>query len=215
MMITLEKTFIFNSRHKKTQKQKLFWKMSTSGQSSANNKIILQCVKVGRKLRIRFHSFTDHEGKVFTGVYNQSYNTMFPRDIREEGKYYEIGANDLTLISQTGKAPFYRVNKANIRPLATAVDMSKLKIFEVEECIICYSETPNIILVPCGHLCCCAECYKALQTGGNAKSCPICRRKVDTTCVHEPSTTTTSFVGAADDDESEGAITNGITTLKV
>jgi hypothetical protein len=53
--------------------------------------------KVGRKLRIQFHSFTNHEGKVYTGVYNQSY-IMFPRDLREEGKYYEIGPNDLTLI---------------------------------------------------------------------------------------------------------------------
>ena len=116
-----------------------------SASATTPSKIVLQCVKVGRKLRIRFHSFTDHEGKVYTGVYNQNYNTMFPRDIREEGKYYEIGPNDLTLVSQPGKAPFYRVNKANIRPLATPVDMSKIKIFEVEECIICYSEVPNRI----------------------------------------------------------------------
>ena len=178
--------------------------MSTASSASATSasKIILQCVKVGHKLRIRFHSFTDHEGKVYTGVYNQSYNTMFPRDIREEGKYYEIGPNDLTLVSQTGKAPFYRVNKANIRPLATPVDMSKLKIFQVDECIICYSEVPNIILVPCGHLCCCSGCFKALQTGGNAKSCPICRRKVETTCVHD--------AGAGEAD-GEGTVTSGIT----
>lgn len=185
--------------------------MSTASSASAASaasasKIILQCVKVGRKLRIRFHSFTDHEGKVYTGVYNQNYNTMFPRDIRQEGKYYEIGPNDLTLVSQTGKAPFYRVNKANIRPLATPVDMSKLKIFQVDECIICYSEVPNIILVPCGHLCCCSGCFKALQTGGNAKSCPICRRKVETTCVHDTSTSE----GAGDED-AEGADTTGLT----
>ena len=60
---------------------------ATASSAASASKIVLQCVKVGRKLRIRFHSFTDHEGKVYTGVYNQNYNTMFPRDIREEGKY--------------------------------------------------------------------------------------------------------------------------------
>jgi hypothetical protein len=186
----------------------------SSASSSAVSKIVMQCVKVGRKLRIRFHSFTDHEGKVYTGVYNQNYNTMFPRDIRAEGRYYEIGPNDLTLVHQAGKAPFYRVNKSAIKVLATPVDMSKLKIYEVEECIICYSETPNIILVPCGHLCCCAGCYKALQTSGNAKSCPICRRKVDTTCVHEPGS---SAAEEGDEPESAGigGVSEALGTLKI
>ena len=181
-----------------------------SASAASASKIILQCVKDGRKLRIRFHSFTDHEGKVYTGVYNQSYNTMFPRDIREEGKYYEIGPNDLTLVSQAGKAPFYRVNKSAIKVLATPVDMSKLKIFQVDECIISYSEVPNIILVPCGHLCCCSGCYKAMQSCGNAKSCPICRRKVDTTCVHEPGATGAA-AGEGDDAEGAESVASGLT----
>ncbi len=191
--------------------------MSSASSTAATNasKIVMQCVKVGRKLRIRFHSFTDHEGKVYTGVYNQNYNTMFPRDIREEGRYYEIGPNDLTLVHQAGKAPFYRVNKSAIKVLATPVDMSKLKIYEVEECIICYSETPNIILVPCGHLCCCSGCFKALQSSGNAKSCPICRRKVDTTCVHEPGATSAADEGDEPETASVGGVTASLGALKV
>jgi hypothetical protein len=103
------------------------------------------------------------------------------------------------------------VNKANIRPLTTLVDMSKINIFEVEECIICYSEAPNIILVPCGHLCCCMRCYKALETGSNTKSCPICRRKVDITLVHESH----AGVSVEEDDFETASITTGITLMTV
>jgi len=36
-------------------------------------------------------------------------------------------------------------------------------------CIICSEDDKNIVFVPCGHLCCCSFCAKAL------KQCPICR----------------------------------------
>ena len=81
-------------------------------------KITLQCVAQGSKLRIRFHSYTNEDGKTFTNVYDNSYNCQFPRAIREEGRYYEIGDNDLILVGgDGGKAPFYRVAKNNIKVL--------------------------------------------------------------------------------------------------
>lgn len=78
-------------------------------------KIRLMCVRQGGKLRIRFHSYTTEEGKTFTNVYDNSYNCQFPRDIREEGRFYEIGREDLMLVASPGKQPFYRVNKSAIR----------------------------------------------------------------------------------------------------
>ncbi len=68
-------------------------------------KITLQCVKSGKKLRIRFFSFTDEAGKVFTNVYNNGLNCKFPRDIRVEGRFFEIGPNDLELVNHPGKSP--------------------------------------------------------------------------------------------------------------
>lgn len=50
-----------------------------------SSKITLQCVKEKSKLRIKFHSFTDTEGKVYTNVYNNALNCKFPKDIRKEG----------------------------------------------------------------------------------------------------------------------------------
>ena len=51
--------------------------------------IILECITEKNKLRIRFNSFIDEEGKVFTNVYNNLYNCQFPKNIRENGKFYE------------------------------------------------------------------------------------------------------------------------------
>ena len=63
-----------------------------------------------RKLRIKFYRFIDEEGSIFTNAYNNSYNCQFPKDIRIEGRFFEIGGNDFITVINRGK-PFYRVNK--------------------------------------------------------------------------------------------------------
>eukprot|EP01040_Poterioochromonas_malhamensis_P014910 gene14910-16596_t len=78
-------------------------------------KITLRCVRESGKLRIRFHSFTNAEGKEFTNVYSNDYNCQFPRDIREEGKFYEVGRDDIALVAGGGRQPFYRIKAGNIR----------------------------------------------------------------------------------------------------
>ena len=153
----------------------------TTPTSSMTSKITLQCVKEGRKLRIKFFSFTDDTGKVFTNVYNNAYNCKFPRDIRVEGMYYEIGPNDLELVSLPGKAPFYNVKKANIKVVHN-FDLTSLRIFEVTECVICMCEPSALIFVPCGHRCCCAECYGDMNKNKASAGvkCPLCRREIIT-----------------------------------
>lgn len=80
--------------------------------------IILQCVAKGGKLRIRFHSYIDEEGKIFSNVYDNSYNCQFPRAIRQEGRFFEIPDHDMCLHDSTASSPFYRVKKNNIRILS-------------------------------------------------------------------------------------------------
>ena len=170
------------------------------------SKITLQCVKEGRsKLRIRFHSFTDDEGKVFTNVYDDAFNCQFPRDIREEGRFYEIGPDDLNLIVSRGKTPFYKVRVAAIKivnagdvalkptkgrtPTAPAacssstssvpIDISTLTIFEVTECVACLGCAPTEIFIPCAHKCVCKDC--SLEIKKHSNLCPLCRRNVTST----------------------------------
>jgi hypothetical protein len=148
------------------------------------SKITLQCVKEGKKLRIKFFSFTNDEGKTFTNVYNNSLNCMFPRDIRVEGRFYDIGPNDLDLVNQAGKAPFYRVAKAGIK-IRENFDPASLKLFPVEECVICMSDTPALAFAPCGHLCTCAACWSAMSKTTAGKSCPLCRRGITTVVTNQ------------------------------
>lgn len=85
---------------------------------SMSSKILLQCVKVGSKLRVRFFAFIDESGTIFINVYDNTYNCQFPRDIRSEGRIYEIGGHDLSLVDSGNRTPFYRVAKTAIRTLS-------------------------------------------------------------------------------------------------
>ena len=148
------------------------------------SKITLQCVKNNGKLRIRFFSFTDQDGKVFTNVYNNEYNCRFPRNIRKEGLFYEIGPDDIRLSNNPNKAPFYIVKKANIKVIED-IDIGNLKIYEVNECVICLDSSTSEIFLPCGHLCTCKSCCFEITKRSN--KCPLCRRQVTNT-ITNPST---------------------------
>mmetsp|Transcript_12170 Transcript_12170/g.16812 ORF Transcript_12170/g.16812 Transcript_12170/m.16812 type:complete len:377 (+) Transcript_12170:23-1153(+) len=45
-----------------------------------------------------------------------------------------------------------------------------------KECVICMAEPRNTVLLPCRHLCLCAECAQALRQ--QTHKCPICRSTV-------------------------------------
>ena len=43
--------------------------------------------------------------------------------------------------------------------------------FKSEECVICYTNPPNVLFCNCGHICFCSECEKLRNTN----ICPICK----------------------------------------
>ena len=43
--------------------------------------------------------------------------------------------------------------------------------FKSEECVICYTNPPNVLFCNCGHICFCSECEKLKNTN----ICPICK----------------------------------------
>tara|TARA_B100000029_G_C17435011_1_gene909325 strand:+ start:543 stop:995 length:453 start_codon:yes stop_codon:yes gene_type:complete len=142
------------------------------------SKITLQCVEeYGGKLRIRFYSFTDENDVVYMNVYNNNYNCRFPRNIRVKGRFYEIGPNDISLVQSGDRAPFYNIKKKNIKIKENNnIDLTKIKIYEVEECLICMSNETSQIFIPCGHLCSCKDCCEQLMSLSN--KCPLCRRRI-------------------------------------
>lgn len=149
------------------------------------SKITLQCVKEKSKLRIKFFSFTDTDGKVYTNVYDNKLNCKFPKDIRKDGYFYEIGPNDLTLGSSKGTEgsrlraegpkPFYQINTKNIKVIPN-YDIASIKVYEITECVVCLSADSTHIMIPCGHRCMCQDCSSQISKMQNR--CPICRRDV-------------------------------------
>lgn len=133
-------------------------------------KIILICVKEKNKLRIKFESYTNPEGKVYYNVYNNMYNCRFPRALRAEGRRFEIPKSALTL-SVLGSTPFYNINKSCIKILDNIDLEVPEKVYTCEECIACMDTEPNIVCLPCAHASMCKECYASLPN----KRCPICR----------------------------------------
>ena len=141
-----------------------------------NPYIILQCISQEGKLRIRFHSYIDKDGKCYNNAYYNSYNCRFPKNIRQDGRFYKIPADDLSL-SSTGTAPFYIVKKANIQILES-FDASEFggrgPIYSAETCVICLYEKTEMVFMPCGHACSCKDCFDILSIG--SKLCPLCRK---------------------------------------
>ena len=47
------------------------------------------------------------------------------------------------------------------------------------ECLVCMSEAKSVLLLPCRHLCVCAECFDSFQQ----QKCPVCRAPLEEWCV--------------------------------
>ena len=45
-------------------------------------------------------------------------------------------------------------------------------------CVVCLGAEREVILLPCGHVCVCADCADILITAGH--TCPVCRASIDT-----------------------------------
>lgn len=56
---------------------------------------------------------------------------------------------------------------------------SDIKIFDCQECVICYETSPNIIFDKCLHVCYCIECYQKYIEKNNVLKCPVCRETYD------------------------------------
>ena len=149
--------------------------------------IILYCVKEASKLRVKFHSFINEKGERFTNVYNNAYNCMFPKDIRQEGKFYKVPDTDIRLVLKGNGKPFYSIKKSTIivlteeekrillNPPAPGPSAPAIKIFDAGDCVICIEVASSVAFVPCGHRCVCSSCNIDLKQTYAVYSCPVCR----------------------------------------
>lgn len=132
----------------------------------------LQCIQEASKLRVKITCYINHEGKKFYGIYNNNLNCRFPRDLRVEGRIFEVPDEDVTLLGGNGKAYYYSVKKNNLKIIENG-NHNIEQIYHVStECIVCMENDVKIVFNNCGHYCCCVTCAKKL------KSCCVCRSKI-------------------------------------
>ena len=137
--------------------------------------VLLQCVKEKSKLRVKMIS---------SFPFIKGYNCQFPRNIRQEGKYYIVKSESIKL-----KGNFYSAMGKDCivcqtndieevkKYINNLTDKEKIKpqiIFgdDEEGCIICMDEKKSQVYSPCGHYITCKGCSVHFD------KCPICRTAI-------------------------------------
>ncbi len=130
--------------------------------SNNNDKVYLQCVKENNKLRV----------KIISNGYNRDANCQFPRNIRVEGRRYEVPPSAIKVSKRAGTY-YYHIKKSLIKNID---DISNIpaKIYALDDCCICLDAPCDIVIVDCGHLCMCEDCSNIY----NKSNCPICRGNI-------------------------------------
>jgi hypothetical protein len=132
--------------------------------------VYLKCVKASSKLRVR----------IVTPGYLTTANCQFPRDMREEGRYYRVSPSAVKLQTLKNKYYYCIKNKKDIT-VVTELDIPKppppkIRVYEdteQEECLICFDAVKEAVFNPCGHYYTCHACSK------RCKTCPVCRCPVE------------------------------------
>lgn len=95
--------------------------------------------------------------------------------VKEEGEYViKMLKQKMELNGQAFEVnEIYGINSTEFgkQQSATIGDSEK-------ECIICFSDTRDTIILPCRHMCLCLGCAKSLQSQASSK-CPICRKDIE------------------------------------
>lgn len=145
--------------------------MSNNVINNENEDVLLYCVKVSGKLRVR----------ILSPNFLNDANCQFPRDLRIQGRKFIVSKNNINLITTRGKY-YYSIAKSSVKQmfdgdiqLQTTIDLFNFKIFQDEqetECCICLCNNKNSIFYPCGHYVACNNCATM------CKQCPICRSSI-------------------------------------
>jgi hypothetical protein len=105
-----------------------------------------------------------------------------------DGRTYSAPAHAISFARGPAGKFFYRVRKSDIRILEGVEDVTQdlgemkvtvAKIYgdEDTQCKICLDADRDVVIVPCGHYCMCADCANIIA--GSTGKCPICRGHVN------------------------------------
>lgn len=111
------------------------------------------------------------QGTFFYRVAAKAVKVVDPEEEREN-EVANIGANRDEVLRELGLVPVRPKAKSKAKSKAKA---SVVKIYEddSQECIVCFTDPHEVVLVPCGHFCLCGGC--AHQINEMNGKCPLCR----------------------------------------
>jgi hypothetical protein len=147
-------------------------KMEVKEEEKDAQLVTLECIKEKSRLRVR----------IISPGYLAAANCQFPRDVRLVGRKYTVPPSGVTLIKGRQGKYFYRIDKKSISIISSGeagddsdtptVDLPAQVFGDDDDptCIICMDQPKVLVLVPCGHYCCCSDCSGALKN-----KCPLCR----------------------------------------
>jgi hypothetical protein len=135
--------------------------------------VLLQCVKEGAKLRVKILS---------SSPFIQGYNCQFPRNLREEGRYFVVKTTGVKL-----RGNFYTVKASEI--VCQTFNRADIDVYlsdnqtqtkpstiygdeTTTECIICMVADKDTVCAPCGHYMTCSAC------SNRCTMCPMCRTHI-------------------------------------
>lgn len=77
-------------------------------------------------------------------------------------------------LSTTPTAPALEEEREPVPPSSpTEEPATSNGAVQFSECVVCLEETVQVIFLPCGHMCCCAECHVSIS------DCPMCRAYIE------------------------------------
>ena len=69
------------------------------------------------------------------------------------------------------------LDENDMNPLVNEVNVSEIDINDVNECIICFQQTPDSVILTCGHIVCCFNCA-VIVSKNIPNQCPVCRHPI-------------------------------------
>jgi len=145
--------------------------------------VLLKCVKEGSRLRVKMMS---------SAPFMKGKNCQFPRNIRQDGMYYVVRSDGVSL-----KNNFYSAMGKDVVVCRTfSLDEVKRYIGELgekdkkirpkaifgdddePECVVCMTDPKTMVFAPCGHFLTCQSC---IGEGSGFTKCILCCAPI--TCI--------------------------------
>ena len=142
-----------------------------------NNEVYLICIWVGDKYKV----------SITSPGYNSNIKCIIPNYMKAHGRIYKCLASNIYFSKGYFlKKSYYKIKYRHLEVVSkySRVSLQDKKLYTEKnnECIICFENPKEVVIIPCGHLIMCALCsYKVRK---KYEECPKCRQQIEDYCLN-------------------------------